>query len=150
MSKLAFTLIELIVVVVLIGIFIFLVIPREVKYVKILSPSDFYDFLYPNGKMIVFKDGTNLVIFPDKNLTNVNINLNFSEVYVYENGMFKRKYFDNVDDKEVVFEYSVKRGIGDSFILSGNDKFFVFKPFWIYTLDSFEEAKDKYLLKSGD
>ena len=69
MSKLAFTLIELILVVILIGIVSFLVIRlpslSSSKNVTILSLRD---FLYPNGTFYLFSDG-NEVAIKDKNIS---------------------------------------------------------------------------------
>jgi hypothetical protein len=46
-----------------------------------------------------------------------------------------------------VFEYERKRGIGDSFILRCDEKFYVFKPFDIKRVSGFVEAKREFLDK---
>ncbi len=146
MSKLAFTLIELILVVILIGLISFLVIRlpsfSSSKEITILTLRK---FLYPNGKFYLFSDGNEIAI-KDKNIS---LNLKFETplVYVYNGNYFQKKNFGYLDNKKIVFKYSVKRGIGDSFILQNGDKFYVFKPFLIKEFNSFDEAKDFFLLR---
>ena len=40
----------------------------------------------------------------------------------------------------------MKNGIGESFILKANGKYYVFKPFIIEKTNSLEKAKDLFLL----
>ena len=148
MSKLkAFTLIELLIVVVLISVVTFLVITfqKPVSFSKI-TIEHLREYLYPNGEFYLFDDGSNLAILKDKNITNININLNAPEVLIYKNGYFEKKEFEDLNDKQVVFSYKVQNGIGESFILKANDKYYVFKPFIIKKTNSFEKAKNLFLL----
>ena len=146
MSKVAFTLIELILVVILIGFISFLVIrlPSFIssREVNILTLRD---FLYPNGTFYLFNDGSEIAV-KDKNIT-LNISFSAPEIYIFNGNFFEKKEFGYLGDKKVVFKYSVKRGIGDSFILHSGDKFYVFKPFLIKSFDNFSDAKDFFLLR---
>ena len=147
MSKLAFTLIELILVVILIGFISFLVI-RLPSFVssKEVSILTLRKFLYPNGTFYLFNDGSEIAI-KDKNIS-LNIPFETPEVYVFNGNFFEKKEFDEyLGDKKIVFKYRVKRGIGDSFILHSGDKFYVFKPFLIKSFDNFSDAKDFFLLR---
>ena len=148
MSKLkAFTLIELLIVLVLISVATFLIITfQKPTSFSTLTPKNLREYLYPNGEFYLFDDGSNLAILKDKNVTNVNINLNTPEVLIYKNGHFEKKEFENLNDKQVVFKYKVQNGIGESFILKANDKYYVFKPFFIKKTNSLEKAKTLFLL----
>ena len=146
MSKLAFTLIELILVVILIGLISFLVIRLpSFSFSKEVTILTLRKFLYPNGKFYLFNDGSEIAI-KDKNIS-LNIPFYSPQVYVYNGRFFEKKDFNYLGDKKIVFEYSVKRGIGDSFILQNGDKFYVFKPFLIKEFSSFDGAKDFFLLR---
>ena len=146
MSKLAFTLIELILVVLLIGLISFLVIKLpSFSTSKRITLLDLREFLYPNGNFYLFADGSEIAI-KDKNLS-VNISFETPVVYVYNGNYFERKNFGYFGDKNIIFEYRVKNGIGDSFILKNGDMFYVFKPFFIKEFKSFSEAKNFFLLK---
>ena len=153
MSKLAFTLIELIIVILIIGIVSALVI----KLPSVASPQpkivDLRNYLYPNGKFYLFANGEEIAV-KDKNISS-NISFFAPEVYRYDGREFKQVEFDDMDNKKVVFKYSVKNGIGDSFILKSGDFYYLFKPFFIKKFNSFEEAKNEFLLtkympKEGD
>jgi prepilin-type N-terminal cleavage/methylation domain-containing protein len=148
MSKLkAFTLIELLIVLVLISVATFLVITfQKPTTLSTITPENLREFLYPSGEFYLFDDGSNLAVLKDKNITNVNINLNTPEVLIYKNGYVEKKEFEDLNDKQVVFNYKVKNGIGESFILKANDKYYVFKPFIIEKTNSLEKAKDLFLL----
>ena len=146
MSKLAFTLIELILVVILIGFISFLVI-RLPSFVtsKEVSILTLRKFLYPNGTFYLFSDGSEIAI-KDKNIS-LNISFETPVVYVYNGNFFEKKEFDYLGEKKIIFKYRVKRGIGDSFILQNGEKYYVFKPFLIKEFNSFDDAKDFFLLK---
>lgn len=147
--KRAFSLIELILVVVLIGIASMLVISNPPKTGEsILQTEKLRDVLYPKGTLYIFRDGGVLLEKEDENKTGLNVNINFPKVYVYENGDFMQKNFAEYDNKSVVFKYGVNNGIGDSFILYSNGFYYVFKPFKIIKTDDFEKAKDIYLGKN--
>jgi len=142
MSKLAFTLIELIIVILIIGIVSSLVIKLPSLTSSTVKIEDLREYLYPNGEFYLFNDGEEVV--KDKNVT-LNIKFFAPEVYKY-NGEFKRSDFGYLNDKKIVFKYSVKNGIGDSFILKNEDVYYVFKPFYIKKFNNFEEAKEAFLL----
>ena len=146
MSKLAFSLIELILVVVLIGIISFLTVKLPSFSSKNITVSDLRDVLYPSGEFYLFSDGTELLA-KDKNQT-LNLKFSLPEVFVYNGEFFEKKEFGYLKNRKIVFKYTVKNGIGDSFILKNGDEFYVFKPFFIKKLNSFEEAKNFFLLKN--
>ena len=147
MSKIAFTLIELILVVILIGLISFLVI-RLPSFVssKEVTVLTLRKYLYPNGKFYLFSNGDEIAV-KDKNLT-LNLNFETPEVYVYNGNYFKQKEFNDLGNKKVIFKYIVKNGIGESFILQNGNKFYVFKPFLIKEFNSFSAAKDFFLLRN--
>lgn len=139
MSKLAFTLFELIIVVIIIGIVSFLVLKlpsfSNSKNIKI---EDLRDVLYPNGKLIIT---SNKIISTKK----INIKITNPEVFVFRDNILLRKNFKDLNNSKILFEYNVKNGIGDSFILKCNEGIYVFKPFKIIKVFSFSEAKNRYL-----
>ena len=134
MSKLAFSLIELILVILLISVVSSFVIKLP-EINKKYSFTDLKSLLYPNGEFYLFKDGSNLVV-KDKNYS---LNFVYSKVEVYDFD-FEKIDFNRFEGKEVVFHYKVKNGIGDSFIVI-DDRYYVFKPFWILVFDSKDEVK---------
>ncbi len=142
----AFSLIELLIVIVLIGIVSVLVISFRNLSSFVLTPSNLREFLYPNGKIYIFEDGSNLVVLKDKNITNINIKINLPEVFAYKNDNFEKKIFNDINDKRVVFRYEEKNGIGESFILKTDSGYYIFKPFEIKKVSDFEIAKDIFLL----
>ena len=142
----AFTLIELLLVLVLIGVVSFLVIVFKKPSSPPLTPENLRSFLYPNGEIYVFDDGSDLIITKDGNKTKVNFNLNSPEVYENTDGTFVKKIFNDFNSKKVIFHYGVKNGIGESFILQANDNYYVFKPFYIKKEKDLQKAKDDFLL----
>jgi len=143
--KKAFTLVELVIVVVLMGLVTFLVIKLPTLYSPPLTPDKLRDYLHPNGTFYMFEDGSTLAVFPDKNISGVNISLNLPEVYEYINGSFEKKDFGYLNDKKIVFKYSEKNGIGDFFILTSEGGVYVFKPLFIFKARDFDSAKDMFL-----
>jgi len=141
MSKLAFTLIELIVVVILIGIISFLAIKLPSTSTPLLTPMDLKNF--KNLTLWVFDDGSNIT---DKNKT-LNFHLITPVVYIYKNGWQKKK-FDNYLGKKVIFKYQIKNGIQKPFILECDNGVYVFKPLFIYKTNSFNKAKEIYFNKN--
>jgi prepilin-type N-terminal cleavage/methylation domain-containing protein len=146
MRKLGFTLVELLIVIILMGLVSFLVIrlPSAVS-AKPKSITDLRNILYPEGKITVYSDGK---IQGDKK---INFDCTAPEVLIFENGEFKKKMFN----KNIIFEYKVKNGIGDSFILKCEKGYYVFKPFNIKKTDTLNEAEElftnsKYKLKEGN
>jgi prepilin-type N-terminal cleavage/methylation domain-containing protein len=115
MSKIGFSLIELILVIVLMGVVSFLSVslPSATKNLKSLENLTQYK--------------------------NIEINLsNFCENFtIYQ-------YDGNFKDSEKI-NYIRKNGIGETFILECNSKFYIFKPFKIEKVSSFEDGKDKFL-----
>ena len=139
MSKLAFTLFELIIVVIIIGIVSFLVLKLpSFSNSKSIKIEDLRDVLYPNGKLIIT---SNKIISTKK----INIKITNPEVFVFRDNILLRKNFKDLNNSKILFEYNVKNGIGDSFILKCNEGIYVFKPFKIIKVFSFSEAKNRYL-----
>ncbi len=139
MSKLAFTLFELIIVVIIIGIVSFLVLKLpSFSNSKSIKIEDLRDVLYPNGKLIITSDK---IISTKK----INIKITNPEVFVFRDNILLRKNFKDLNNSKILFEYNVKNGIGDSFILKCNEGIYVFKPFKIIKVFSFSEAKNRYL-----
>jgi len=142
----AFTLIELLIVVFIIGIVSFLAISMPSFSNKKYSIEDLKNLTYPNGTFYLFNDGSNLLI-KDKNST-LNISINLPEVLEYKDGYFEKKEFKDFHNKKVVFRYSQKNGLGDFFILKCDEGVFVFKPLYIKTFSKLNNAEDFYLLKN--
>ena len=118
MSKLSFSLIELILVVVLMGVISFLAVSLP-KYHSDNSLENIREKLYPNGEVILScLDGE---IF-----------------YIFDN--FEPHQIDKI-------KYSVHKGVGDSFILYCNNNYYVFKPFKITKVSNFNKAKQLFLNK---
>jgi len=137
MSRLGFSLIELVLVIFLIGLVSFFVIKLpEVN--KKYAFSDLRELLYPNGDFYIFEDGSNLVI-KDKNYS---IPFSFSKIIVYDFD-FNKKSFKNFNGKKVVFHYKVRNGIGESFVVF-DKKYYVFKPFWVLEFSSKEGIKEYF------
>jgi len=153
MSKLAFTLIELIIVILIIGIVSALVIKLPSIAASKPKIEDLRNYLYPNGVFYLLDDGEEIAT-KEKNTT-LNIKFFAPEVYKYNGEEFKKVEFGRLNNKKIIFKYEVKNGIGDSFILKNEDAYYVFKPFFIKKYSSFEEAKKAFLLteympKEGD
>jgi prepilin-type N-terminal cleavage/methylation domain-containing protein len=167
MSKLAFTLIELIVVIIIIGLVSFLVIKLPSFSSPKIKIEDLRNYLYPNGSFFLFDDGKEIVLvngkFKMKNgkfmkikdeedldkaikKSNINISFDIPVVYKYDGEVFKRKDFGYFFNKKIVFKYDVKNGIGDNFILKNGSDYYVFKPFYIKKVNNFEKAKNEFLL----
>ena len=142
----AFTLIELLIVVFIIGIVSFLVISLPSFNGKKYSIKDLKKLTYPNGTFYLFQDGNNLLI-KDKNKS-INISINLPEVLEYKDGFFVKKIFNKFDGKKVIFKYSQKNGLGDFFILKCDEGIFVFKPLYIKKFNHLKEAEDFFLLKN--
>ena len=137
MSRVAFTLIELILVIFLISLVSFLVI-------KLPSTSKTYTFkdlralLYPNGEFFLDKKGAFVV----KNGKKEKIYFRYGDFKVY-NIFFEEKKFKNH-----LFVYRVKNGIGDALIVK-EKKVYFFKPLWIEEFSSLNTAKN-YILKLNE
>jgi len=125
MSKIknSFTLIELLIVIILMGLFYFLSISL-ITYKKSSNIKDLYTDLYPDGKIDISKFNCNIYDYYDGKLRNI-----------------KKKF------------YFVKNGIGDSFILDCDNKVYLFRPFDIKEYNSTDEAietMEKYLNEGID
>ena len=146
MSKLAFTLIELIIVILIMGLVTFLTI--KLPSIAFSKPKDILhlrDMLYPNGTIYVLKEKS----FISKNDKNSTININFDKdlkVYKYNGEEFEIVNFPYLNDNKIIFLYKVKNGVGDSFILKNYNTYYVFKPFYIKKFNSFQKAKNEFLL----
>jgi len=138
-----FSLIELLIVVVLIATVSVLVISFK-NPPSVLTPLDLREYLYPEGKIYIFEDGSFIV--KNKNIKNINLKLENPEVFEYKNGNLEKKYFNDFNNKKVVFKFEVKNGINESFILKTDKAYYVFKPFEIKQVNSLEEAKNYFLL----
>ena len=146
--KRAFTLIELIVVVIIIGIVSFLVIKLPTfSSAANETVENIRKSLSPYGVIYIVRDEKGSHLLSDANLS-LNLQIDEPEVYVYDNGIFIKKSFDRYKDKDVIFKYSVSKGIGDSFILKCREGIYLFKPLFIKRVKSFEEAKREYLLSA--
>jgi prepilin-type N-terminal cleavage/methylation domain-containing protein len=166
MSKLAFTLIELIVVIIIIGIVSFLVIKLPSFSSPKITIENLREMLYPNGEFYLFDDGNEVILINGKwkmgngklkelkskedleeaiKNSNLNLSFNLPEIYIY-NGEFKKKDFGYLFDKKIIFKYGMKNGIGDSFILKNGNSYYIFKPFYIKKVNNFEKAKEEFLL----
>ncbi|ACM92088.1 hypothetical protein NAMH_0015 [Nautilia profundicola AmH] len=92
------------------------------------------DMLKPNGYIILYKNGD---IISNKK---IRFYCKTPVVYQFLNDNFFKKKFD----ENIIFEYKVVNGIGESFILQCNKMFYVFKPFYIKKFSSFESAKEDF------
>jgi len=147
MSKIkAFTLIELLIVIFIIGIVSFLVLKLPSFSNPKLKIIDLKELAHPNKTFYLFDDGSNLLI-GEKNKS-LNISITAPIVYIYKNQRFEKKEFKRFNNKNVIFKYKEKRGIGDSFILVCDEGVYLFKPLWIKKMKSFDMAKKEYLLSS--
>ena len=144
MSKLAFTLIELIIVVLIISILSFLVIKLPTVVTRKPKIEYLRNYLYPNGVFYLLDNGEEIVT-KEQNTT-LNINFITPQVYRYNGKEFKRVEFGYLNNRKIIFKYKVKDGIGDSFILKNGETYYVFKPFFIKKYNTFEKAKNSFLL----
>jgi hypothetical protein len=141
MSKLkSFTLIELLIVVVLIGLVSFLVI-KPPPFTSSKSITDLRDILYPNGVFYKFED-SEIIEKNDKNISS-SLAINNPTIYIYDGYEFVKKPM-----KLLQFKYRVKNGIGDSFILKCDEGVYVFKPFSITKVKDLYQAENLFLLKN--
>ena len=140
----AFTLIELLLVIVIISLTTSIVLSVS-NTKKKYSIIDLKQLTYPSGTFYVFSDNTNILIKNNKQKS-INIQITPYEVLIYENNAFYKKRFSDLEGKKVIFKYSQKNGIGDSFILVSKEGVFVFKPFIIKKFNSISNAKDFFLL----
>jgi len=142
MRKVGFTLIELIVVVILIGVISFLVIKLPSTSTPLLTPMDLKNF--KNLTLWVFEDGSNIT---DKNKT-LNFHLITPVVYIYKKDGWEKKKFDDYLGKKVVFKYEIKNGIQKPFILECDSGVYVFKPLFIYRTNSLNKSERIYFNKN--
>ncbi|AZV45731.1 hypothetical protein C3L23_00085 [Nautilia sp. PV-1] len=138
MRKLAFSLIELIIVILIIGIVSFLVIRLPSFYFS-SDITDLQSRLSPNGEITVYKNGT--VVSSKK----VIFNCENPEVYEFINGSFEKKIYQKENEKTPVFKYRVENGAGESFILKCKNVWYVFKPFRILKFKNENEAENTFL-----
>jgi len=135
MRKLGFTLIELLVVIVLIGVISFLVIKLP-SMSKNGSLTDLREALLPDGSVTVFKNGA------VEGKVKINLPCDNPVTYVFKNGEFEKKEYN----ESVVFKYSVKNGIGESFILECGG-FYVFKPLFVKKAETMKKAQELFTNK---
>lgn len=131
----SFTLIELLIVIIIIGIVYFLALPSIHHSNPQIKITNLRNYIH-NSTLYIFDDYSN----------NKKLNLDIDNIKVYDFNL-QKKLFSKYKDKNIIFKYEVKNGIGDSFILECNKGIFVFKPLHIYKVNSLNEAKhflDKY------
>ncbi|GAB6075066.1 prepilin-type N-terminal cleavage/methylation domain-containing protein [Nautilia lithotrophica] len=140
MRKLGFSLVELIIVVLIIGIVSFLAVKLPSFYLT-SKISDLLDELSPNGEIVVYKNDD---IVSNKKVV---FDCNNPEVFEFINGEFEKKLYEKEDEKTPVFKYKVVNGVGDSFILKCQNGWYVFKPFSIKKAKTEKEAEEMFLNK---
>jgi len=148
MSKIkSFTLIELIIVIIIFGITSYLVFSNiKTTIHPLITPDKFREVFLPTGNLYIFRNK----IYNDKNITNISI----TNPIVYDKNL-KQIIFNRYKDKEVLFKYSIKNGIQNSYILECNEGIFVFKPLYTIKVNSLKEAQklfslEKYLPTDGN
>jgi hypothetical protein len=139
-SRVGFTLLELIIVVFLIALISFLVIKLP-SFNKSYSYEDIRKLLYPSGVIYVFEDNKAVIIKKKKKKT-INFKTQNAEVYNID---FERIKFKPFEDNKVVFKYVLKNGIGEVYIVKTSKKTYLFKPLWIKKFSSLNAIKN-YLL----
>ncbi|NPA55948.1 MAG: type II secretion system protein [Epsilonproteobacteria bacterium] len=133
----AFTLIELIVVIVLIGFMMYLAIPHFQQIIKL---SQIKDLTYPSGDVYVFQDHKAILV---KNRKEIPIDLDTSDIQVYGfvDNKLQPKTFLPYHNHKVIFAYHQKDGVGDLMVVKQHDKFILFKPLWIAYIDNLHQAQ---------
>jgi prepilin-type N-terminal cleavage/methylation domain-containing protein len=109
-SRVGFSLIELIIVVFLIGVFSFIAIKLP-SSLEQKSFGNLRDILYPNGEIYIFDDNSVLLKKDNKEKF---INFTFSpfEVYDIDGNLIS---FNNYKNKKVIFHYKIKKRNRGSF-----------------------------------
>ena len=133
----AFSLIELILVVLLIGLVSFLVIKLP-NFNKSYSFENLRELLYPNGEFYLFENG-NMII---KNNEAKEINFRYKNFEVM-NLNYERVEFPKFENRKVLFYYKMRNGIGDVLIVKSNNVYF-FKPLWVLKFKNIASLK-KYI-----
>ena len=128
----AFTLIELIIVIILFGVSSYLVL-SNVK--KVTTPILTSDKIIEN-----YKDIT-IYMLRDKIISTKKISLKLTNPIIYDKNL-KEIEFKRYEDKDVIFKYILKNGIQNSYILECNEGIFVFKPFETIKVSSLDEAQE--------
>jgi len=108
--KKGFTLIELMLVIILMSLFYFLSI-KFIAVKKNVQINQLYMMLYPNGRYDISKLNCKTYNYYDANLKEIKKNF-----------------------------YSVKDGVGDSFLMECDNKIYLFRPFDIKEYNSTDEA----------
>jgi prepilin-type N-terminal cleavage/methylation domain-containing protein len=139
-SRVGFSLIELIIVVFLIGVFSFIAIKLP-SSLEQKSFDNLRDILYPNGEIYIFDDKSVLLIKDNKEKF---INFNFSpfEVYDIDGNLIS---FNNYKNKKVIFHYKIKNGIGDVLIVK-EKKVYYFKPLYVKVYKNLQSLKNNLVL----
>jgi len=144
MQKIAFTLIELIIVVIIIGISSYLVVSNvKTATNPIITPEKFREAFYPDKTLYMFRDSFN-----------TKLNISLTNPIVYDKDL-NQINFKRYKDKDVLFKYSIHNGIQNSYILECNEGIFVFKPLKTIKVNSLQKAQDiltmkEYMPKEGD
>ncbi len=140
----SFTLIELLIVVILIGIVSFLVVRVPAIMQPPLQIEELRDYLSPDGKLIVFEDGE-AVVLKNREKRETDLLISHPVVYKFVENRFEEVHFEPIGNRRVLFSYTVRHGLGDYFILGCDEGYFVFKPLIIQKKRTFEEAKRLFL-----
>ena len=126
MSRVGFSLIELLLVIFLISFISFLVIKLP-SYKRVYTFKDLREIVYPNGKLIIGKD-----IYLIKNAKKIKLNFLHKDFEIF-NGNFQKLNLPVV--------YKMKNGIGD-FIIIKERKVYMYKPLFFKTFNSLSEARN--------
>jgi len=136
-SRLAFSLIELLLVLLIISFISFLVIKLpSVK--KVYTFKNLRELVYPQGTFFLDKDKAYVI----KNGEKKEINFRYSNFEVYDIFLNKKTF------KNHLFVYKMKNKIGDSVIVK-EKKVYFFKPFFLKEFESINSLKN-YILKLNE
>jgi len=141
MSKIkkSFTLIELVVVVILIGIVYFIVLDNySIKEDKFLKIEQLYSKMPKNCEFLVFANGKNIELTTNKSF---NFTIKNPKIYKLINNNLKRVFLLNYNNDEVIFRYIKHNNIGSNYILQTDNNIYVFTPFNIIKTSNLETAK---------
>ncbi len=140
MSRVGFSLLELIIVVFLIGVFSFISIKLPSAFSQ-KSFGDLRELVYPEGEFYIFEDKSVLLI---KNSKKIPVKFSFSDFKVYDLNLQEKK-FPKYNGKKVIFYYSMKNGIGDVLIVKEKN-IYLFKPLFVLKYKNMESLKKSLTL----
>jgi len=141
--KFSFTLIELIVVVILMGVVYFIVLSNYSKqHLPFIKITQLYNTLPKNCKFIVFQDSNNIELIHNKKY---NFHIKDPHLFKIVNNELENIKLPYYKNKQIIFEYIKHNNIQNSYILKSNEGVFLFTPFKIIKTDSLENAKELFL-----